>query len=127
LILHLGNAWQHSHDAPRPRSSRLSKLVGEIFKIELALRILSCAACLLGIDRFRGFLDERNDITMPRMRLAIRDGEILQRVHLLAGASSLIGLPVTARMESAAPRAVTIDSRQHDAVMPTRSSKLFAR
>jgi len=42
--------------------------------------------------------------------------EILQRVGLFAGAISLIGLPVTARIDSAAPpRPSPVDPCQHDA------------
>jgi hypothetical protein len=76
-----------------------------------------------------GLLDQRDDVAHAED--AVGDAarmELVQPVHLSPTPMSLIGLPVTARIERAAPPRPSPSMRVRTRpVMPTRSSKLRAR
>ena len=72
---------------------------------------------LLGVDRLRGLLDERDDVAHAED--AVGDAlrmEILERVDLFAGADQLDRLAGDgAHRKRGAAAPVAVDARQHDA------------
>ncbi len=119
LILHLGDAGQHAHDAAEAADLLdLRQLIGEVLEIELALaHLLGDLLRLLRIDRLRGLLDQRDDVAHAENAVGDAVGmEILERIHLLAGAEQLDRLAGDgAHRERRAAAPVAIDAGQHDA------------
>src|SRR6185295_8496204 len=106
------------------------ELLAQIAEVELALaHALGRAHRLLAVDRGRGLFDQRDDVGMPRMRPAMRAGSKSSSASMRSPTPiSLIGLPVTARIDSAAPPRPSPSTRVSTMpVRPTRSSNERAR
>ena len=64
LLLELAHARHHAHDAPDAAELLdLGELVRQVLKVEAPLaHLLGHLHGLLGVDRFRGLLDQRDDV-----------------------------------------------------------------
>ncbi len=94
------------------------ELIAQVGEIERALaHLLGDARGLLGVDRLRRLLDQRDDVAHAEDAVGDTRGmEVLQRVHLLADADQLDRLAGDgAHRQRRAAAAVAVDARQHDA------------
>ena len=106
LILHLADAGQHAEDALHAaHAAHLAQLFGEIVEIELALlHFLGERFGFFGVDRFGGLLDEADDVALAENAPGHARGWKSSSASIFSPVpSSLIGAPVIARIESAAP------------------------
>ncbi|MCY1308278.1 hypothetical protein D9M70_582720 [compost metagenome] len=100
------------------------------FRSNLPLAIFAAMAAAFSASMFSAAFSTSETMSpMPRMRSATRRGWNSSSSPIFSPTPmSLIGLPVTARIESAAPPrpspSIRVSTRP---VMPTRSSKLRAR
>ena len=119
LVLHLGDAGQHAHQAAdAAHLLHLGELLAQIVEIERALaHLLGDARGLLGVDRRGGLLDQRDDVAHAEDAVGDARGiEIFQRIELLAGADQLDRLAGDgAHRERGAAAPVAVDAREHDA------------
>ena len=89
LVLHLGDAGQHAHQpAHAAHLLHLHELLAQVGEIECALaHPLGDARGLLGVDGRGRLLDQRDDVAHAEDAVGDARGmEVLERVHLLAGA-----------------------------------------
>ena len=104
---------------PRPPILlHLLELLAQVVEVERALaHALGGALRLLGVDRRRRLLDQRDDVAHAEDAVGDARGmEILQRVDLLAGADQLDRLAGDrAHRQRRAAAAVAVDAGQHDA------------
>ena len=89
LVLHLGHAGQHAHDALKPAHPlHLLKLTGQVVQIELTLG--QFAGHLLGLGLVQilaGLFDQGDDIALTQDAAGDATGvEHVQRIDLFAGA-----------------------------------------
>ncbi len=114
-----------------PIFCHLAELLGEVVEVEDALpHALGGLRRLLGVDDLAAAFSTRPTMSpMPRMRPAMRVGSKSSSPSSRSPVPiSLIGLPVTARMDSAAPPRPSPSTRVSTMpVTPTRSSKDLAR
>ncbi len=119
LVLHLGDAGQHAHQAGYAAHVRhLQQLLAHVVQIELALaHLFGGARGFFGIDIGGSLFDQRDHIAHAEDAAGDAGGmEVLQRVGLFAGADQLDRLAgdLTHRQRGAAA-AVAVDAGQHDA------------
>ncbi len=106
LVLHLAKPGIMPMMPPSPPIFCIWRSwVGEIVEIELALGHLGGHGLgLLGIDRFGSLLDQRDDVAHAEDAVSDAAGmELVEFAIFSPVPISLTGLPVTARIDSAAP------------------------
>ena len=119
LILDLGDARQHAHDAAHPAHLLdLRQLLREVVEIEDAFaHLLGHLGRLRRVDGLRRLLDQADDVAHAEDAVGKARGmEILERVHLLADAEKLdrlAGDRAHRQRRAAAP--VAVHPGQHDA------------
>ncbi len=119
LVLHLGDAGQHAHDAAEAAELLdLGELIGKVVEVEDAFaHLLGHLGRLFGVDRLRRLLDQADDVAHAEDAVGETAGmEILQRVHLLADAEELdrpAGDRAHRQRRAAAP--VAVHAGEHDA------------
>ena len=118
LILHLGDAGQHTHQPGHAAHLlHLYELLAQVREIERALaHLLGDPRRLLRVDRRHRLLDQRDDVAHAEDAVGNARGmEILERIHLLAGADELYRLARhRTHGERGAAAAVAVDPREHD-------------
>ncbi len=119
LVLHLGDARHHAHQAADAAHIRhLQKLLAHVVEVELPLaHLLGDARGLLGVDVGGGFFHQRDDVAhaenAPGNPAWV---EIFQRVGFFTGADQLDRLAgYSAHRQRSAAAAITVHPRQHDA------------
>ena len=132
LVLHLGDAGQHAHQpADAAHLLHLLQLLAQVVEIEL--RPCACARRCARPSRHRWWRPPSRPATRCRPcrecgRRCGPDGNPPARRVFSPVPMSLIGLPVTARIESAAPPRPSPSTRVSTMpVRPTRSSNERAR
>ena len=130
LLLHLADAGQHAH-ARRPcRRSSASAAAGRRGRRGRRRPSASSRRSSAAFSTSMvcgGLFDQADDVAHAEDAAGDAVGmEILERVHFSPMPISLIGLPVTARIESAAPPRPSPSTRVSTMpVMPTRSSNAW--
>ena len=119
LVLHLGDAGHHAHQAADAAHIRhLQQLLAHVGEVELALAHPLGGACgLFGVDIRRGSLDQRHHVAHAEDAAGnAARVKIFQRVGLFAGADQLDRLAGhRAHRQRGAAAAVAVHPRQHDA------------
>ena len=119
LVLHAAHAGHHRHDAAHAAHlGHLLELAGEVVQVELArLHLLGDRRGLFRVDVLGGFLDQADDVAHAEDAVGDALGmELLQRVHLLAGADQLDRLAGDgAHRERRAAAAVAVHAGEHEA------------
>ena len=113
-----------------PMLLHLRELLAQVGEIERALaHLLGDARRLLGVDRRGGLLDQRDDVAHAEDAVGDARGMKSSSASSFSPVPiSLIGLPVTARIDSAAPPRPSPSTRVSTMpVSPTRSSNARAR
>ena len=123
LILPMPGIMPSTPDMP-PMLLHLLQLLGQVVEVELALlHLLGDLLGLLDVDRLRRLLDQADDVAHAEDAAgdALRDGSPRAHPTSRRRRCSLIGLPVTARIDSAAPPRASPSTRVRTMpVMPTR-------